>query len=186
MFCRPSNLWVAVALPDNGDNGVAFICTGPAGRVLHSSTASDGTPMVPTYQYIAGTHTFYQLSLASCPKEVAEKAQKAASEDIAAAYSRLMFLNFTDSGYAALNKLYGQANAEYFLGRNAMNLALLKQGNESLKLFSRAVTAFTHSQAHAQQVYEALVPPPTSPSDLGLKPFGGDWASWETKVGQKK
>jgi len=97
-----------------------------------------------------------------------------------------MFLNFTDSGYAALNKLYGQANAEYFLGRNAMNLALLKQGNESLKLFSRAVTAFTHSQAHAQQVYEALVPPPTSPSDLGLKPFGGDWASWETKVGQKK
>jgi len=52
MFCRPSNLWVAVALPDNGDNGVAFICTGPAGRVLHSSTASDGTPMVPTYQIL--------------------------------------------------------------------------------------------------------------------------------------
>lgn len=186
MFCRPSNLWIAVALPDNGDKGEAHICTGPAGRVIHSSTASDGSTMFPTYQYIAGTHTFYRLSLAATPREVAEKAKQAASQDIAAAYSRLMYLNFTDPGYAALDELYGQANAEYFMGRNALNRALLKQGNESLTLFSRAVTAFTHCQAHAQQVYEALVPPPSSPSDLGLKPFGGDWAEWETKTGWKK
>jgi hypothetical protein len=26
----------------------------------------------------------------------------------------------------------------------------------------------------------------SSPSDLELRPFGGDWATWETKVGRSK
>ena len=86
------------------------------------------------------------------------------------------------TGYAALDDLYSEANAEYYEGNIAFDRALLGSGNEALREFAKAATAFTRSQAHARQVYEALVPQPTSPTDLGLRPFGGDWATWETNV----
>jgi hypothetical protein len=184
--CRPSNSWVSVLLPDDGDKGVAYICTGPAGRVIHSSTASTGEKMRSSYPYIEGTHTFYKLTLAANPKEAVEAAQETASAKIATAYKKLMYLNFTDTGYSALNELYSLANAEYYQGKIYFNKGLLANGNDSLYWLAKAATSFTRSQAHAQQVYEALVPAPTSPSDLGLKPFGGDWATWETKVGKTK
>ena len=182
--CRPSNSWVSVLLPDDGDEGAAYICTGPAGRVIHSSTASDGEPMHASYPYIDGTHTFYRLTLAANPREVVEAAQKEARLCIATAYKKLMYLNFTDTGYAALNELYSLANAEYYRGKVFLNKGLLADGNKALYHLAKAATSFTRSQAHALQVYETLAPAPTSPSDLGLKPFGGDWASWETDVGR--
>jgi hypothetical protein len=181
-FCRPSNLWAAVALPHNGDKGEAHICTGPAGRVLQASKAFDDSTMRPTYQYTAGTHTFYRLRLASGPKELVESARKYADEAIASAYQQLMFLNYRDPGYAGLKTLYGRAVEEMFRGRDFNNRALLAEGNDQLALFARAASLFARSQAHANEVFEALVPPPTSPSDLGLRPFGGDWAAWETRV----
>jgi len=181
-ICRPSNGWVSVVVPHNGDEGVANVCTGPAGRVIHSSMASSGEEMRTNYQYVEGTHTFYRLRLAANPKAVVDQAKDDAKNDIAKAYKELMQLNFTDTGYAALDDLYSQANAEYYEGNIASDRALLSSGNESLQLFAEAATAYTRSQAHARQVYEALVPQPTSPSDLGLKPFGGDWATWETTV----
>ena len=184
-ICRPSNSWVSVLLPDDGDDGVAYICTGPAGRVIHSSTASNGEEMRSSYPYIKGTHTFYELTLAANPREVVEAAQKAAGLCIATAYKKLMYLNFTDLGYAVLDELYSLANAEYYQGKVYFNKGRLASGNEALQYLAKATTSFTRSQAHAQQVYEALVPAPTSPSDLGFKPFGGDWATWETKVIKK-
>lgn len=184
--CRPSNSWVSVLIPDDGNKGVAYICTGPAGRVIHSSTASDGEEMRSSYPYIDGTHTFYKLMLAANPNEAVEAAQKEASINIATAYKKLMYLNFTDTGYAVLNKLYSLANAEYYQGKIFFNKGLLADGNDVLYWLAKAATSFTRSQAHAQQVYEALVLAPTSPSDLGLKPFGGDWTTWETKVGKAK
>jgi hypothetical protein len=183
-ICRPSNSWVSVLLPDEGDEGIANICTGPAGRVIHSSTASDGQTMHSSYPYIEGTHTFYQLKLAASPKEVVEAAQKTASLCIAKAYKELMYLNFTDTGYAALDELYSLANAEFYQGKAFFNKGLLATGHEAVSYLAKAATSFTRSQAHALQVYEALVPAPSSPSDLGLKPFGGDWATWETEVGK--
>ncbi|MGD2246390.1 MAG: C45 family autoproteolytic acyltransferase/hydrolase [Candidatus Aminicenantes bacterium] len=185
-ICRPTNLWTAVVCPDDGDRGVAHICTGPVGRVLHSSIASDETIMLPTYQYMKGTHSFYRLTLAATPEKMVLAAKKTASKDIAAAYGKLMFLEYTAPGYAFLQNLYGLAVKEFFQGRNAFNRGLLAEGNERLTFLAEAATAFTRSQAHAQQVYEALVPPPTSPSDLGLRPFGGDWAEWETRVEKNK
>jgi len=138
--------------------------------------------MRSSYPYIDGTHTFYRLTLAAGPKEAVEAAQKAAGSDIATAYAELMSLNFTDTGYAGLNELYSLANAEYYQGKVEFNRGLLSSGNEALLFLAKAATAFTRAQAHALQVYEALVPAPTSPSDLGLKPFGGDWAAWETEI----
>jgi hypothetical protein len=90
--------------------------------VIHSSTASDGEEMRSSYPYIEGTHTFYKLTLAANPKEAVEAAQKEASLNIATAYKKLMYLNFTDTGYAALNKLYSQANAEYSLASKSSNI----------------------------------------------------------------
>ncbi|KPK74359.1 MAG: hypothetical protein AMJ79_14380 [Phycisphaerae bacterium SM23_30] len=185
-ICRPSNAWVSVLIPDNGDEGIANICTGPAGKVIHSSMASDGSTMRTNYPFIDGTHTFFKLKLAANPKAMAKAAKRQAKDDIATAYSALMHLNYDDAGYAALNDIYSQTNAEYYQGNSALNKAILAGGNEAIKYLAEAVTAFTCSQAHAMQVYEALNPPPTSPSDLGLKPFGGDWASWETNVGKIK
>ncbi len=196
MFCRPTNLWTAVVRPDDGDEGVAHISTGPPGRVLHPSIAGDGSVMRPTYRYAAGTHTFYRLQLAKGPAEVAEAAKKAAEEEIATAYGQLMGLNYRDTGYGDLKELYGKAVAEMFEGRNAFNRAVIEMEaaggkaagakNRALALYGRAASLYTRAQAHAREVYEALVPAPTSPVDLGLRPFGGPWAAWETAVGRAR
>lgn len=196
MFCRPTNLWTAVVLPDDGDGGVAHICTGPAGRILHASTAADGSIMKPTYRYAAGTHTFYRLRLAQGPAEVAKSAKQAAEEEIAEAYGKLMTLNFRDTGYADLKELYGKAVAEMFEGRNAFNQAEIDiaaagkdagaMKDRALARYGRAVSLYARAQAHAREVYEALVPAPASPDALGLRPFGGSWAVWETSVGKAR
>ena len=196
MFCRPTNLWTAVVLPDDGDEGVAHICTGPPGRVLHASIAGDGSVMRPTYRYAAGTHTFYRLQLAKRPVKVVEAAKKAAEEEIATAYGKLMGLNYRDTGYGDLKELYGKAVTEMFEGRNAYNRAVVEMEaaggsageakNRALALFGRAASLYARAQAHAREVYEALVPAPTSPVDLGLRPFGGPWATWETPVGRAR
>jgi len=196
MFCRPTNLWTAVVLPDDGDKGVAHICTGPPGRVLHASIAGDGSVMRPTYRYASGTHTFYRLQLAKGPQEVAEAAKKAAEEEIATAYGKLMGLNYRDTGYGDLKELYGKAVAEMFEGRNADNRAVVEMEaaggsageakNRALALYGRAASLYARAQAHAREVYEALIPAPTSPVNLGLRPFGGPWATWETSVGRAR
>jgi hypothetical protein len=185
MICRPTNLWVSVSLPDDGNEGIAHFCTGPAGKVLHASMASNGNVMRPTYQYIHGTHTFYTLKLAATPAEMVEAARETAAEDIAGAYKELMQLSYSDTGYAELQELYSRAVKEFHKGRDVLFEASLADGNEALARLAKAATAFTHSQAHARQVVEALVPPPTAPSDLGLEPFGGSWAEWETRIGGK-
>lgn len=112
MYCRPTNLWTAVVVPDDGDEGVAHICTGPAGRTIHASIAADKSVMKPTYRYAAGTHTFYRLQLAKGPLELVKAARIAAEEEVAAAYGELMHLNYRDAGYAALKEPYGKAVAE--------------------------------------------------------------------------
>ena len=104
--------------------------------------------------------------------------------DLADAYGKLMHVKPTDSYYPELNRIYSDASADLYRGNKAFNRAMLSDGNESMAYLARAATAYTRSQAHAGQVYEALVPPPTSPTDLGLRPFGAEWGTWETKVGK--
>jgi len=185
-ICRPTNSWVSVLQPDNGDQGIVDICTGPAGRVIQSSMAYNGKPMLSNYQFIDGTHTFYSLQLASGPKEVVNKAKADAKNDLAKAYKEFMQLTPKDIEYALLKEMFSNANKEYYRGNQAFDKALLANGNEALLMFAKATTQYTRCQAHAMEVYEAIVPPATSPSDLGLKMFGGDWAKWETNVGIQK
>ena len=46
--------------------------------------------------------------------------------------------------------------------------------------FLSAIEASEASKFYANQVVETIVPQPRTPTDLGLKPFAGDWAKWET------
>jgi len=164
-ICNLGSLRVAIALPDDGDKGIAYLCTGPAGRVAYPLR-----PDLDHYQ-IAGTHAFYNLALASSPAEIVSIANNEAEEYIGEAYSKLMWLNYTDAGYAALDELYSLANTEYYEGVNWKTKATLAKGDEALFYFARAATAFTRSQAHAKQVHNALVPPAACPEDLGLQPY---------------
>ncbi|MBN2415724.1 hypothetical protein JXO52_07770 [bacterium] len=182
-ICRPTNSWVSVSEPDDGDEGCVHICTGPAGRVIHSSIAFSGEPMRSTYQYIDGTHTFYTLRLKTDPLQVSEAARGDAKRSIARAYREFMQLTPRDAGYGVCKALFGEANREYYRGQLALNKAQLASGRDAVRLFSEAATGYTRAQAKAEALYEALVPPPSSPSDLGLRPFGGDWAKWETESG---
>lgn len=183
VICRPTNSWVAVLEPDDGDEGRAHICTGPAGRVIHSSTAFDGSTMHSAYQYIHPTHTFFTLHLKSGPAAVTAQAQKDARGAMAAAYKAFMLVKPDDSSYAVCEGLHTDANRAYYTGKAAMNRALQAQGRDAVLLFSQAATCLARCQVKAARLLEVLAPPPTSPSDLGLRPFGGDWASWETKTG---
>ena len=175
-ICNLCNAHVGIGLPDAGDEGVMYICTGPAGRVAYPSSPRDHD-----WYQVALTYTFYQLALASTPARVVVAARNQAHAYIAEAYQKLMWLNYTDTGYTALNELYSMANAEYYEGINIYNKGSLASGNEALRYFAQAATAFTRSQAHAKQAYNALVPPATNPDDLGLPHWFGDWGQWATR-----
>ncbi len=72
---------VAIILPDEHDNGLAYICTGPAGEVTPSTIDPRGKHSI--YSYVNGIQTFYRLHLAAGLKEVGQVAKKDAEEDIA-------------------------------------------------------------------------------------------------------
>lgn len=160
------NASVGIALPDNGDKGVMYICTGPAGKGAYPSTPRGGGQF-----QIAGTHTFYELTLADSPAKVVNNARGAAFNRISEVHVRMMKLNYTDPGYADLNELFSQAKAEYYEGISWNHKAKLVDGNDALAFYAKSATSFTRSQAHAIQVYHALVPAASRPDDLGFDPY---------------
>jgi len=171
---------VVIALPREGDNGEAYICTGSASWRGYPTYASGPGPFPGRsnsadragHDYlIAPTYSFYKIELSSNPETVVASTGDAAQDAIAMAYDELRMRQFTDPGVAALNEMYSQAASERFEGRIALNKGLLAKRDRALLYLSHAATAFTRAQVHAQQVYNALVPPPTCPEDLGLGPL---------------
>ncbi len=177
---RPSNARVAVLLPADGDQGVVHVSTGPAGRVVPATIDPRGWRSGYPY-LITGTNTFFTLQLAASPREVVVAAKLAAEERISRAYAAFSAMKYTDAGYQPLQDLYVLANKEYFQADMFFNKGTLSSGHEANFYLARAATAYARAQVHASQLNEALVPPPTSPADLGLRAFGGDWASWDTR-----
>jgi len=166
------NRRIAIMLPDRGNNGVAYICTGSAGSVVYP--LHPGGHCFP----IAPTHSFYRITLGSNPEEVIEAAQQEAHACIAAAYQELMGITCSDTRYAPLNALFALANTEYYEGVHLAHKSFLANGSESLGYSSRAATAFTRAQAHAKQLHHVFVAPADAPERLGFSPYGGSWASW--------
>ena len=169
-FGNPGNLnagFVTISEPSDGNSGVMDICTGSAGRV---GLPYEAGPEDDVYE-VAGTHTFYQLALAADPGSMVSAAQSVAERDVAWAYQKLMWKNYGDVGFDALNNLFGQATYEYDQGANWMTEASSASGNDKLLDTSNAATCFANAQAHAEQVYDAFVSPATTPSALGLAPY---------------
>jgi hypothetical protein len=175
-ICNFQNIRVAVGIPDKGDKGVVYICTGPAGKLQNPPSLRRR----PCFQ-IDGTHSFYRLTLPASPAKVTQDARETAFDYLAEAYREFMVLNFSDSRFAPLKNIYSQAVAEYYEGINAENKALLAGGNDAIYFFSEASTNFTRSQSHSRQLSEALAPPPARPEDLGLQPYGAAWGKWATQ-----
>jgi hypothetical protein len=166
----PGNLGngsVNLYTPDNGSNGVAYMCYGPLQRI--------GSPYEPgpddDYYEIGNTHTFWAVALADNPADSVQSARYTARFDLAKAYQQLMWLNYRDVGYEGLQALFDTATSEYYSGANWKSRADLATGNDKIMYLAEALTAYTRCQCHAQQVYEALFKPATTPSDLGLKPY---------------
>jgi len=92
-----------------------------------------------------------------------------------------LYIQSTDPGYRNLNEQFSVAKTKYYEGLAWQNKALLAKENEALLCFAEAASAFTSCQAYAKQVYEAVVPPPRSPKDLGLGDYLGSWGKWAAK-----
>ena len=168
---------VAISQPDKGDKGAIHVCTGPASRTTCPLFPGAGCD---DYQ-IENTYTFYRLTLAAGPAATVTHAKNDAKDSIAATHGQLMKMKFTDLGYRDLNEQFSVAKTKYYEGLAWQNKALLAKGNEALLFFAEAASAFTSCQAYAKQVYEAMVPPPRSPKDLGLGDYLGSWGKWATK-----
>jgi len=175
-ICHRENMRVVIGLPDDGDKGVVYVCTGPAGRILHPPTERHRD----CFQ-IAGTHTFYKLILASSPDKVVRASREDAHDFLTEAHRGLMAIKYSDAGYGYLQALITQATAEYYDGVQAYHKGNLAKDNEALLHLARAATAFTRSQAHARQLTHALVPPATRPEDLGLNSYEGAWGEWAAR-----
>lgn len=165
-ICNLLNASVGIVIPDQGDKGTMFICTGPAGKIAYPSAPRDGA-----HFQIEGTHSFYELTLASTPAEVVDKAWSAVYKSLFDLNRKFMQLKTTDTKHMALNDLFILAKTEYYQGINWRNKSRLAEGHEILRDLALAATAFTRSQAHARQCLNALIPPATSPEDLGLSPY---------------
>ena len=169
-FGNPGNLnagFLTISQPADGDTGVMNICTGAAGRV---GLPYEAGPEDDVYE-VAGTHTFFQLALAADPDAMVGAAQAAAERDVAWAYQKLMWKNYGAAGFEGLNALFSQATYEYDQGANWMTEASTASGDQKLLDDCNAATCFADAQAHAQQVYDAIVPPATQPTALGLHTY---------------
>ena len=172
-ICNQLNAVVGITLPDNGNNGLYYVCTGCAARTAY--------PLLPlpdglTYT-IAPIHSFYQLKLASGPEEVVTSTRARAQYNLYYANVELRKLSLND-GYAALDAIFDQAVTAWFSGEYYLGAAVRSTRNESVYKYAKALRAFTRCQALAEHVYSSLVAPASSPEDLGLKPFG----YWEKDI----
>jgi len=175
-ICNLANAFVGIATPDDGDNGAILVCTGPAGRMAHPMGPVDGR-----WFQIDGTHSFYRIQLAESPHAVVHAGRESALESIAAAHRLLTRLGESGPVYWVLRDLLSVANNDYYRGNGSSDDGMLASGNRALLLLAQALTYYAQAQARAEQVSNALLPPPCSPEALGLRPYGeawGDWARW--------
>ena len=169
------NSVIGVAVPDDGDNGSYYLCSGPA-------TRATGPAMPTLHNYAPGqTYSFYELKLASSPRGVAEAALGRARYDLYYANTGLAKLTYAEA--APLEGAFDKAKTEYFKGHYYLNAVLagrVSGERESVSHYAKATRAFTRCQVYAKQVHEAIVPPPSKPEDLGLRPWLGEWGDWDT------
>ena len=152
-----SNALVAVMKPSEG---LFCLCTGPAKRGLTPLLPGSNLPM------FGETNAFWEIKLCSDPTGVTAYAKKKANEYINEASKEFNKLETSSVQYNALKRLLETAQSELKEGMAHEKSAEKTFGNESLYNWARATRSYTRSQVRAQQVYNALVPPPDAPEDM--------------------
>lgn len=116
-------------------------------------------------------HSFYELKLTSDFKvsDVAFAARKKAHYSMYYANQELRKLSYRDVPYVPLDEVFNEAAVEWQRGRYYIEFAQKAHGNDSVYKWAKALRAYTRCQALANHVFESLIPPPTTPMDLGLK-----------------
>jgi hypothetical protein len=124
------------------------------------------------------TRGFYRLQLGDSPAAVMKAAKYQAETDLFFAERELRKLNFHDPAYAPLDEIFNQAviewtKGDFWRGPDSIGFTITKKPpeEEGIYYYSKATRAFLRCQLLARKVYNALVPPATNPSDLGLHPW---------------
>jgi len=128
------------------------------------------------------TRTFYRLELTPTATGLMEAARFQAEIDLFFAQRELAKLGCSHPSYSALDEIYNQAIIEWTKGdfwqasiSVGMVMAPTASESEEIYYLAKATRAFVRCQSLARKVYNALVPPPATPEDLGLKPFEMTW-----------
>jgi len=169
------NAGVVVCRPDDGDTGVYYVANGGVTR--------KGYPLCPDYYYYypEELHTFYKLTLAAKAGDAVWASRNSAHHALYYADQVLRQLTYHDPAYTPLDGKLNEAMRSWFSANWERDLAGRTSGNEAIAHLGKALRAFAKCEAYANHVYEALVPPATSPSDLGLKKWFGGWGDWATR-----
>jgi hypothetical protein len=145
--------------------GLYMSCCGTAGREV-TSGGRWGHNLDTWY-------SFYSVRLKDSPAAVVSAARDSAGAATSRADTamRKLKLNFeTLASYLALKDLFFKATDEIYKGHNYRTKARLAVGNESLFLFSKALTKYTRGETMMNAICNLISPPPAFPEDLGLEP----------------
>ena len=169
-----ANIMITIALPDDGNAGKYYVCTGTAVR--------GGEPLTGEWHFYNADqlYTFYELSLADGPQATVMAAKKRSQYDLYYANKELRKLTYHDAAYAPLSRVFDDAAIESQKGDFYLGLAAQMETAEQMRFAGKALRSFTRCQALAKHVFESLVPQATTPTALGLKEWMGDWGEWET------
>ncbi len=160
------NQRVNLGVPEDGDGGVYYQTTGPAGRKV---IAGKG-PM----DHLDVTYTFYTLKLESRPGNVLREAQLTAAECMAKTDYALKKLNMELENlpaYLALREMFSSAAEEYTDGRQFYVEARATEGIDKLYLQGKALTSYVRAESKYREIYNYLYPSADKPEDLGLDPI---------------
>jgi len=124
------------------------------------------------------TRAFFRLKLAASPAEVMQAAKYQAEIDLFLAERELRKLDYQNPAYAPLDDIFNQAiiewtKGDFWRGPDSIGFTLTKKPSkeEGIYYWAKATRAFVRCQLLARKVYNALIPPPTRPSEIGLNPW---------------
>ena len=157
-----SNADVVVMKPDTDGQGIYAMCVGPAARGL--------APVMPTWcsPIYKETNTFWELNLAPTPAEMVNESRKTAQQNLQNALVEWNKLDNADAARSFFAGFLDISRAEYAKGQALEASALSNPLTDQVYLLAKALRAYTRAQVRANQVLDALYPPPSKPGDFGI------------------
>jgi hypothetical protein len=154
------NAFVAVMKPGSRNDGVYRACIGPANRAVNCRDPGHG------YYYYDETAAFWELTLAASPPEMLEAAHRSAERCVVAAADALKIVKADAPHYAHLKGWLDQARKLIVDASVTKGLVETIEGDQRLAALSRAIRKFNWAQVRANQVTDAVTPPPDSQGAL--------------------